>query len=275
MGNVSLTEFGERLFCRVAPGSGEKVLWIHGYTMDSSLWLDLWERLPAWHHIGIDLPFHGASQNVSTEYTLPSLAQTIGNLALAQGVRHIAGLSLGAIITLQVAMEFPDAFLSVTLGSAGVHGGPNDPQAGPRFWQLHSLYKQRGSGPWMTKLWMQWPPNIFKGAAAHPNLWQRLVDVIDRYTWPEFRSSSMSTLLQYRQIDHLDRIGRIRMPMFLVVGEQEMPAFKKAAAMIEETIPECECAHLPEAGHLCLLERPQASAQIINEHLQKWTVVNP
>jgi pimeloyl-ACP methyl ester carboxylesterase len=29
-------------------GRGPAVLWIHGYTMDSSVWAELWERLPGW-----------------------------------------------------------------------------------------------------------------------------------------------------------------------------------------------------------------------------------
>ena len=41
------------------PLSGPAVVWIHGYTMDSSTWEELWALLPGWFHIGVDLLGHG------------------------------------------------------------------------------------------------------------------------------------------------------------------------------------------------------------------------
>jgi pimeloyl-ACP methyl ester carboxylesterase len=263
---TTFVEFSEGIASRVVPGPGERVLWIHGYTMDSSLWCELWSHLGEWHHTGIDLPYHGRSAYPEPQHTMPQFARLIGEQALAQGVRHIVGLSLGAILTLQIATEFPDAFASVTLGSAGINRGPNDPRAGLHYWRLQALYKERGAGPWMTRQWMKWPPNIFKGAANHFDLWQRLVEVINRHSWEEFRVPYIGKLTQYSQIDHLERIGRIQSPTLLVLGEEEMPAFKHAAAILQDTIPNCHCVRLPRAGHLCLLERPVASAEAIREH---------
>ena len=43
----------ERLVAEIAPGfaarvhgEGTKVLWLHGYTLDSSSWREMWRRLP-------------------------------------------------------------------------------------------------------------------------------------------------------------------------------------------------------------------------------------
>lgn len=267
--NITLTEFGEGIVCREASGPGDKILWIHGYSMDSSLWLELWQHLPEWHHIGIDLPYHGQSAQLPATYTMPDFARLLGNLALAKGVTHIAGLSLGAILTLQIATEFPVSFRSVTLGSAGINHGPNDPYAGAHYWRLGALYQKRGAGPWMTEQWMRWPPDIFKGAAEHDALWRRLVEVIDKHRWEEFRTYFVGKLTQHRQIDHLEHISRIQAPTLLVIGEHEMPAFKQAATILQATIPHCDIVNLPSAGHLCLLEQPEASAKVIAEHWRK------
>lgn len=262
-----LTDFGSGLMCRTAVGTGDKVLWIHGYTMDSSLWSELWHHLPGFHHIGIDLPYHGAAQAPSEAFTMPDFARMIGELALSQGVKHVIGLSLGAVLALQVATELPDAFKTITLGSASLSHGPNDPQAGPHYWRVIALLQQRGVGPWLTKQWMQYPPDIFKGAANHPELWQRLEQVIDRHSWAEMKVPFMTKLTQYRQIDNMDRIAAIQSPTLLIVGDDEMPAFKHAASMLQQTLPNCRCEYLPNAGHLCLLEQPLASARLIEEFL--------
>jgi pimeloyl-ACP methyl ester carboxylesterase len=270
-----LLPFGGGMMSREIPSAGDKVLWIHGYTMDSSLWEPLWTYLPQWYHIGIDLPYHGQSAALPPTYTMPEFARMVGTIALEKGVKHIAGLSLGAILTLQIAIEFPTAFQSVVLGSAGINHGPNDSNAGPHYWRLAMLYRQRGAGPWMTGQWMRWPPNIFKGASFYEALWDDLVEVIDRHRWEEFNNGFMTTLTAHRQIDTLDAIRQIGSPMLLVVGEEEMPAFKQAAAILQETIPTCEVAYLPNAGHLCLLEVPEASARYIAAHWQNAKVTMP
>src|SRR5688572_12368072 len=126
---ITITQFGNRIISREMASSGDKVLWIHGYTMDSSLGEPLWRHLPDWHHIGIDLPYHGQAAGMP-QTTMPEFVRMVGKLALEKGVRHIAGLSLGAVLTLQLATEFPDVFDSVLLGSAGINYGPNDPNAG-------------------------------------------------------------------------------------------------------------------------------------------------
>ena len=64
---TTMSLFGKEIYCRQAPGSADKVLWVHGYTMDSSLWQPLWDELPGWHHFGIDLPFHGTSPTRKTD----------------------------------------------------------------------------------------------------------------------------------------------------------------------------------------------------------------
>lgn len=261
-----LVPFGNGMVARVAPGTGEKVLWIHGYTFDSSIWQDLWHALPDWYHIGIDLPGHGRSAPFSGEPTISMLARSIGDLALAQGVRHVIGLSFGGLIALQVAIEFPTQFASFTLGAPGLIGGPGDQIVHQRYWELIQLLWRRGPGPWMTELWMQSPPDIFKGAAAHPVLWARLKALIDRHSWDEFRTGVMRNLLQPPQT--AEAMARVTTSTLVFVGDEEMPAFKEAATMIEEAMPNCAQVYLHNAGHLCMLEVPDRAAPIIDQHLR-------
>lgn len=257
---------GQGIVARVTPPPGERVLWIHGYTLDSSTWRSLWQRLPGWQHIGIDLPGHGASAPLVAGMTLSDLGRMIGELALENDVRHVVGLSFGGMIALQVAIEFPEAFASLTLGAPGLAGGPEDPAARLRYPELIRLYRERGAGPWMTDLWMQWPPDLFKGAANHPALWQELVEVVNRHSWLEMRTLSMQQLRTQPQTEAALR--RIQAATMVLVGEEEMPAFKHAARLIQRSIPTCRLAHLPATGHLCMLESVDMASPLIELHLR-------
>ena len=253
------------LGARVVDRAGVSVLWLHGYTLDSSIWGRLWHGLPAWRHIGLDLPGHGASGPMRQLESLPELARRIGAFALREAVQHIIGLSLGAMIALQVAVEYPESFRSLILCSPPVGGGPQDPYARTRNLELTRLYRERGAGPWMTELWMKWPPDIFKGAARDVALWLQLQALVDRHSWAELADSRMQYLTTYpRQIEQLAQIHASTM---VLVGEHDMQAFKRCAELLRRSIPGCERIYWPGAGHLTLLEAPESVSATLDAHL--------
>lgn len=262
-----MIDFAEGIRARVAPGGGDKVLWVHGYTVNSSVWIDLWSRLPAWHHFGIDLPGHGKSAPSVDGQNLASLGRALGEAARAHDIRHVVGLSLGSMVALQIVMEFPRTFSSLLLGAPALGGGPTDPEAGVRYKELLELYHQRGAGPWMTELWMTSPPAIFTYAARHRRLWEQLKEVIDSHSWEEMKGGGMRRLARYPQ--PLEKLREITAPTLILVGEHEMAAFKQTADLLRESIPTCEVVYLPDTGHLCMLEAVEASAGLINVHLNK------
>jgi 2-succinyl-6-hydroxy-2,4-cyclohexadiene-1-carboxylate synthase len=251
---------------RFVPGPGERVLWIHGYTLDSGIWGDLWRRLPDWFHIGIDLPGHGASGEIAPEEDLPSMARRIGSVAKSVGARHLVGISFGGMVALQVAVEYPDMFTTITLGAPALGGGPQDKHAQARNVELMRHYGERGAGEWMTDLWMQSPPGIFSGAANHPELWESLRSTIDRHSWKELGGQTMQRLNHHSQSEN--DLARINSTTLVLIGDEDMAAFKRSAEIIRRSIPKCRRIHIPETGHLSILERPAVAAEILDAHFR-------
>jgi 2-succinyl-6-hydroxy-2,4-cyclohexadiene-1-carboxylate synthase len=264
---IEMIQWDEGLAARVQAGPGEKVLWLHGYTINGSTWQPLWDLLPDWYHIGLDLPGHGASGPWPEDVTLPKLARRIGRLAIEEGVQHIVALSFGTMLGLQVVLEYPEAFASLTLGAPALAGGPTDPQSGVRYGQLAQLFWQRGPGPWMTELWMQSPPDIFAGAQRHPLLWESLIDVLNEHNWSELKTGRMRGLVMgYEQT--ADSLRQITTSTLVLVGDEEMKAFRETADILGCEIPNCQRINLPQTGHLCMLEGPQQCAPIMAAHWQ-------
>jgi len=263
---TSLSAFCPGIAARTWPGSDEAVLWIHGYTMDSSTWQPLWQRLPDWTHIGIDLPGHGSSAPMDAWGSVTDLARQIGARALDLGIRHVVGLSFGGMVAVQIAIEYPDSFASFAMGSPGLLGGPQAPGTPERYRDLAALYRQRGPGPWMTELWMHAPPDIFKGAAAHPALWQQLAGCIGRHTWQELGTGAMSRMMGRTPPQTTARLRQVLTPTLLMVGDAEMPAFLETAAIMQRVLPHGTLVRMPGAGHLGLLELPECAA----ERLAGW-----
>ena len=255
-GGLALTEYG----------SGPAVLWIHGYTMDSSTWQPLWDLLPGRRHIGVDLPGHGGSGPFEPGLTLPRLADRLADTARAVGARQLVALSFGSTGALQLAIQEPDLIDRLVIAAPTPAGTANEPSAKRRYQQLALLHRLTGPGEHLADLWMQSPPDIFRGTERHPELRRRLRATVARHPWSELGSGAMDTLTSHRHTRA--ELRRITARTLAVVGAQDMPAFVSNAELLSDTLPDCRTLTVPDAGHLPLLERPEAVAAAIAEHLE-------
>lgn len=257
----------EGLAARRRPGDGDRVLWIHGYTLDSASWLDLWDRLPGWSHVGLDLPGHGASRPLAGDESLPALARCIGRAAAQEGVRHLVALSFGTVVALQVAIEHPGAFASVTLGAPALGGGPQDPEAERLYADLTDLYRQCGRGPHLAARWLGAESPIFRGIDRDSRLWEQVSALVGRHGWDELATATMGRLAAHPQSRR--DLGAVRAALLVLVGERDMPAFRRSAEILRRSVPAAERLYLPDAGHLCLLEEPERTAHLLSAHLRR------
>lgn len=248
-------------------GSGEAVLWFHGYTLDSSVFAEVWAALGGVRHIGIDLPGHGASRSFRTPEELDALAATIADAAELRGIRHLAGLSFGTLLALQVAIARPDAFTSLVLAAPGLAGGRHEPEIEQRYMDLALLHRRAGPGAHMTALWMSDPPDTFKHVNRRPRLARRLAAVIDRHGWSELET--FATLGFTRPAQDREALARIRAATLVLIGEHELEAHRACAELIVDAVPDAALRVIPDAGHLALLEEPAAAAEVIAAHITR------
>jgi pimeloyl-ACP methyl ester carboxylesterase len=259
-----LRDLGEGLAGRVRASDGSAVLWLHGYTMDSRVWDELWDLLPGLTHIGVDLPGHGGSPPVDTG-DLPALGARIARLARRHDARHVVALSFGTLLALQAAIEDRDAFDTVTLAAPALAGGPEDPAARIRYLQLAELYHGFGPGPALTSLWLRSPPHIFAGLRAFPRRFERVSAVVADHRWTELGDPRTQRLAA--RPHRAEDLARITASVVIVRGDHELAAFVRCAELIRAALPGTRELVLPGLGHLCLLEDPGAAAEALAPQL--------
>lgn len=246
-------------------GSGPAVLWIHGYTMDSTLWRPLWDLLPGFCHLGLDLPGHGRSGPLRPGETLPALADRVAEIVRAERAERVVALSFGSCLALQLAAALPGLIARLVVAAPTIAGARPADGVASRDRQLAMLHRLAGPGPHLTRLWMTSPPDIFRGTEDHPDLRDRLRQVIDAHSWAELVNGAMRSLAGYVHTDA--ELGRISAQTLVLTGDQDMPAFWANAARLGAVLPSCTLLTVPGAGHLCLLERPDDVAGALTEHL--------
>jgi pimeloyl-ACP methyl ester carboxylesterase len=251
--------------CCTATGDGPAVLWLHGYTMDSSLWGELWEALPGFRHIGVDLPGHGGSPPSAPGTTLPQLAASVADVARAQDAHRMVALSFGSLVALQLAIDEPDLLTHLALGAATIGGAQPAADIRIRYAELAMLYGIAGPGEALTDRWMTSPPDIFRGTEDHPGLRARIRDVVLRHRWTELADGAFRTLNAYRH-DAI-ALGKISADTLVLLGQQDMPAYHANTETLCGQLPRCRAELMPDAGHLCLLEQPDVAARVLAAHL--------
>ncbi|MEM7404030.1 MAG: alpha/beta hydrolase [Pseudomonadota bacterium] len=244
-----------------------KVLWLHGYTLDSRSWETMWSLLPGWHHIGLDLPGHGRSNPVDDFRDLRQIGQRLADVCVEHHIEHVVALSFGTAMATQLAVEIEPKLRSLVLAGPTLAGMPQDPEVAPVYQKLFMLYHQGGDREELVQTWMGC--RAWRGIDELPALKESLGTLVREHSWQELNGFGMMRLMQPEQTP--EPLRDVPTPTLLLVGDREMQVFKDCATVLHDNLPDCDWFTLPDTDHLCLLQTPELSAAQIARHLERYS----
>ena len=248
-----------RLYLEIdwARTQAETVVLLHGMGSCGEDWLLQRAALRGRYHLLVlDLPGHGHSRRLIGWPGVPALAQAaqqaIERWTPARPV-HLVGLSLGAVVSLQLLVEHPDDFRSAVI----VNGFASGALAGRGV--RHAL--ERGAliaGGRMDLLGERIAGGLFPHPeqAAYRSLAARRIGA---NPW----SNHLRLLLALGRFDLRAHLGTIRCPVLLLNGELDDTVPAAAARDLARRIPNAKWVTVPNAKHAA----PIDSAAAVNAHL--------
>ncbi len=262
-----------------AAGQGARdVLLLHGWVSSGRLWTDVMHTLaPHFRCFAPDLPGSGDSRLLSAEPpTLADYRRAVLGFCAAQGIRPYAmiGHSLGALITLSLALEAPDSMARMVLLAPPVSG-----RLGLR---LDILLKAppvarvfRHSRPWWKGLALLGIPTVF--APTLHNLEHKLeatrrkAEDAARAEWPGTVGGAQAVVAT----DYRPRLGEVRQPTLIVVGDRDLTIPPEDGALAAMRIPRARLVRLPDVAHQISDEAPETLNRLLLDFLLPVKEENP
>ncbi len=182
--------------------------------------------------------------------------------AMAEKVLHespprfaLAGHSMGGRVALEVLRRAPERVSALALLDTGVQplapGEAGEREAAGRH-ELLAIARARGMAA-MAQRWVQgmvWSPRLTDTALV-----QSVVDMFARRS-AEMFAAQIRALLARPDAGGL--LAGIRCPTLVLCGEQDSWAPAARHVEMAARIPGAQLVLVPECGHMCTMERPEA-----------------
>lgn len=201
---------------------------------------------------------HGASEVPAGPYSLEMLADDAVGLLNSLGIKqtHFVGLSMGGMIGQTLGLRYPDRILSLTLADTA---SSYDPEAAKVWQQRIESARKNGLAPNVEPTIERWfSPGFIENQPATIDKVREMI----RATPVEGYVGCSQAI---SQLDLTGRLGDIRAPTLVVVGEDDPGTPVAASRIIYDNIAGSELVILPVARHLSNIEDPVGfNAALIN-----------
>jgi len=229
--------------------------------------LAMWEpQLPAltarWRVLSYDTRGHGGTDAPRGGYSLDQLADDAQALLRALGIQrtHWVGLSMGGMIGQTLALKAPELFASLSLCDTSSR---IPPEAKPLWDERVHTAETKGMEPLVEPTLSRWftAPYKDKGGPVVEK-----VRTMIRSTPP---AGYIGCCQAISGLNLTDRIGAIKAPTLIIVGEDDQGTPVAASKVMHEKINGSQLVILKSAAHLSNMEQPTAFADVLTGFLGK------
>jgi 3-oxoadipate enol-lactonase len=244
-------------------GQGPWLVLSHSLACDLSMWDEQVDHFKANYRVlRFDTRGHGASSAPAGAYSLDTMAADLHGLLAALDVQrpNFVGLSMGGMIGQTYALNYPGQLRSLVIADSS----GRVPAEAQSMWQSRGeVALSQGMEPHVEPTLVRWFTEPFR--RTQPAQIERIAKLI-RATAPAGYAGCCEAI---RRLDVLDRLGEIRCPALVIVGEQDAGTPVAMSQAINQQLPGSELVILPNAAHLSNVEQAAAFNRALADFLAR------
>jgi pimeloyl-ACP methyl ester carboxylesterase len=244
-------------------GQGTPIVLAHGFAIDSRMWDDQVPELAARYSvIRYDLRGFGKSGMRDEPY---SHAEDLKGLIDRLGLGRVAlmGLSLGGGAVINFTIAYPGAVRALIVVDPSLGGfGWSTEMTGSQN-EVQTTARERGVDA-AREQWLEHP--LFAPAMANPRSAGQVRAMVSDYSGWHWKNRDPGRPFKPPAIQ---RLGEIKVPTLIIVGELDTPDFHAIAKTLERGIAVSTRVTLPGVGHMANLEAPERFNEIVMEFLSR------
>lgn len=259
--------------CVQTCGEGEALVLAPPFGTYRCLWGTPWARgarqlgpfSRRYRTISVDYRGTGCSDIGAAPYSLEGCAADLHAVLDRLRVEraHLLGVSIGGGVVLRMALMRPERIASLVL--CGTNASAIDAATRAKAETFLSLARDRPL-EWALRAYLRTPL-----AAATPRTVDALVALGRR---------SVRTLANFLNLyranifrsDVRDRLGEIRVPTLVLVGERDVAYFQEEARMLASGIAGAALVSVPAAGHVVCEHNPRAFNRVVLDFLARHPI---
>ncbi|HEY0605679.1 MAG TPA: alpha/beta hydrolase [Herpetosiphonaceae bacterium] len=258
---------GTRLYYEIA-GSGQPLVMIHAGVADRRLWDEQWQVF-AERYTVIRYDMRGFGKSAVAEGTFghhDDLYALLSWLGLEQA--YLMGCSRGGSTAIDVTLEHPELVKALILVCSGPGGAPDDGSPPPRQWEeIRSSFRARDlqrTSELEVEVWVDGPNRTPEQVERRV---RDLVYEMNLIALQNEVAAEGKAEEQALEPPAYDRLGEIRVPTLIIVGDQDQPGVITAGDLMEERIAGARKVVMHGTAHVPSLEQPAEFNRIVLDFL--------
>ncbi|AFM01557.1 putative hydrolase or acyltransferase of alpha/beta superfamily [Desulfitobacterium dehalogenans ATCC 51507] len=224
------------------------ILCVHGAGGTGEKWANQLSGIKDYHLIALDLPGHGLSEGEAIN-SIQSYKEYIWEFAQAIELKSfvITGHSMGGAIAMQFALDYPDWLKGLIIVDSGGRLRVNPVM-------LESL--SRGEHL-LESVQFSYSPKA--AAKILEDAVEEMRAVSTQVLWADFQACN--------NFNVIESVQRINLPTLVICGQEDRMTPVKYSEYLAQQIPQALLALIPDAGHMSMIEQPEAVNKAIMEFM--------
>ena len=246
-------------------GRGEPLLMIHGWGVNSEIWISLVDELKFFASVyTVDLPGMGGSSSISP-YTLNNIAKEIkDNVPIKKF--NILGWSLGGQVAMSLAIrmpEFVERLILISTTPCFVEKKDWPYGVNKQFFSNFELETKQNLNNTLLKFFLIQTRDINDSKNVMRFLKNTFIEIRD-----DNKSSMQSALNVLKETDLRNEVQKMDKPTLIIAGDKDRLTSSKASIWLYEKIKGATLKEIKGANHMPFISHRETMTESVKKFLQ-------